>query len=147
MADRGRRRPRESADDQLALLVARGKTVRDAAAEIGMPERTAYRRSTEPEFQAKVRSFRRAMVEETLGVLTAEGVEAAKTLGQLQRPGTTPPAADETETPAGVRVQAARAILDLGGKYRQELDYDERLRRLEEAMGLAQQGPKKEGGG
>ena len=40
MADRGRR----NADDALALGLAVGKTLRDAAAAAGMAERTAARR-------------------------------------------------------------------------------------------------------
>lgn len=134
MADRGR--PSEAKDDALALRVAMGDTVRAAAQAVKMAERTAYRRSVEPAFREKVKALRQVMLDGTMGILTAAGERAARTLDRLLGPELEMPATGEGDAeveavPAQVRRQAARDILELGGKLRGELELTERVEAIE----------------
>jgi hypothetical protein len=85
----------------LALAVARGESVVDAAKAHGINERTAYRWSAEPEFKAQVDELRRRMVADAVGMLARSATRAVATLEELMG-GAAPPT---------VRLGAARAIL------------------------------------
>jgi hypothetical protein len=110
VAHRGRR----NADDALALALARGATLRDAAAEVGVGERTATRRWAEPTFRGRVAALRQDMV--------------ARCLGRM---------ADGSES---VRLGAARAMLELGVKVRESVELGERLDELEGLLSVLGQG-------
>ena len=79
MAHRGRR----NADDVLALELAAGKTLRDAALAAGIAERTATRRWADPEFRRLVSRHRGEMVGRAVGELADGVTDAAKTLREL----------------------------------------------------------------
>ena len=110
-----------SSDDRLALLIAAGKRVVDAAEEVGVSRRTAYRRHAHPEFRKKIRELRREMFDQALGTLAEAGVQAVGALKFLLG------SADER-----VRLNAAKATLQLGVQLREQLELDQRLAALED---------------
>jgi hypothetical protein len=116
VAHRGRR----NADEALALAVASGQTLRDAAAATGIGERTATRRCADPAFRRRVAELRGSMVQLALGRMADGMAEAADKPRQLL-------AADSES----VRLGAARALLELGVKLRESVELAERLDALE----------------
>ena len=116
MAHRGRR----NADEALALAVAAGQTLRNAAVAVGVSERTAARRWADPAFRCRVSQLRGEMVQRSLGRLADGVTEAADVLRQLL--------AAESEA---VRLGAARSLLELGVKLREPVELEERLAALE----------------
>lgn len=83
---------------------------------------------------ARVAEIRRDLVREAVGVLSSLSADAARVLGRLMQPSLEPVGEDDDRVPPHVRHAAARSILEMGPKLRQELDLDERVRRLEEAL-------------
>ncbi len=120
MAHRGRK----GADEALLLALACGATVEAAAQSVGLSERTAYRRLTNPTFRHRLQALRADMVQRTAGMLTAASMEAVKTLLALQK----------ESIPAAVRLGAARSVLELGMKVRETAELEQRLRALEERL-------------
>ena len=116
VAHRGRR----NADENLALALASGKTLRDAAAVVGIAERTATRRWADPTFRQRVAELRGEMVGHALGRMADGMGEAADVLRQLL--------GAESES---VRLGACRAILELGVKLRESVDLEERFAAME----------------
>jgi hypothetical protein len=116
MAHRGRR----NADDALALALAAGKTARDAAAELGVGERTVARRLADPGFRLRVNTLRGEMTQRAAGRLADGMATAADTLRGLLN----------AESDA-VKLGAARSLLELGAKLRESVELEERLANLE----------------
>src|SRR5262245_32721008 len=79
MADNGRRKR----DDALAVSLAGGATLRDAAAAAGIGERTATRRWTDAAFRRRVAELRGEMVGQALGRLADGMAPAADVLRAL----------------------------------------------------------------
>ncbi|HEY1378985.1 MAG TPA: hypothetical protein VGF55_19445 [Gemmataceae bacterium] len=122
MAHRGRR----TADDALAVALAAGRTVRDAATAAGVGERTATRRTADPAFQRRVVALRGEMVKAALGRMTDGMTEAADTLRALLH-----------ATSESVRLGAARALVELACKLRESADLAERVEVLEQRINHA----------
>jgi hypothetical protein len=118
MASNGR--PRRGADEALALALAFGATVRDAAATAGIGERTAHRRLEDDDFRKRVRELRSAMIDAAAGKLAGAMTAAADALQGLL-----------TAQSEAVRLGAARALLEMGLKLRDAGDIAERLAKLE----------------
>ena len=116
MAHRGRL----PADERLAVELASGKTVRDAASVAGVAERTAHRRLNDPEFRARVTSLRDEMVSRAAGRL-ADGMAAAADVLREQLAGT-----DE-----GIRHKAAVKLIELGLKVTELAELESRVSELE----------------
>jgi hypothetical protein len=116
MAGNGRR----NADETLALGLAAGQTLTDAAGKAGVSERTARRRQDDPAFRARVVELRRTMLQQSLGRMADGMTEAADVLRGLLK------ASSES-----VRLGACRAMLELGVKLRDTIDHEERLESLE----------------
>jgi hypothetical protein len=119
MAHRGRR----NADEVLALAVASGQTLRDAARATGVSERTAARCWAEPDFRRRVNALREDMTSAALGRLAHTMAAAADTLARLL--------SAETD---GVKLAAARSILQLGVDLRVSVELEERMREIEESL-------------
>lgn len=85
-----------------------------------------YRRLEEPAFQQRLQQVRSDMVLRTAGALTAASQEAVRTLLSLQK---------ET-VPPGVRLGAARAVIELGLKVREMAEIELRLAELEQRLGV-----------
>lgn len=117
MAHRGR----QNADDALAVALAAGQTLRDAAAAVGMGERTATRRWADPAFRQLVSRHRGEMVSRAVGELADGMTAAAKTLRALL----------DCESPA-VRLGAARSLLEIGVRACEAVELEERIRVLED---------------
>jgi hypothetical protein len=107
-----RQRNRQQTDHVLLMALACGSSIENAAVKAGVGVHTVRRRLSSPEFAKKLRDMKAGMVQRTAAVLTAAASEAVKTLLELQAP-TSPPA---------VRLNAARAIIELGTKLRENAD-------------------------
>jgi hypothetical protein len=123
MADNGRRKR----DDALAVSLAGGATLRDAAAAAGIGERTATRRWADAAFRRRVAELRGEMVGQALGRL-ADGMAAAADvlralLGAENSDGE--PRNEKT------RLAAAAKLLELGVRLRESVELEERLAALE----------------
>lgn len=70
-------------NDILALALAKGRSVADAAVEAGVGRRTAFRRLADPTFKARIQALRGEMVAEALGRLADGMSEAADGLHAL----------------------------------------------------------------
>ncbi len=113
---------RHNADDAIAAALAAGKIVRDAAAEVGVAERTIHRRLSEAGFRARVDELRSELVATALGRMADTMADAADTLRRLL--------GAESEA---VRLGAARSILELGCRLRESVELEQRLTTLEAA--------------
>jgi hypothetical protein len=111
---------RQNADEALALALAAGQCLRDAAHASGVSERTATRRWSDSAFRRRVNELRGEMVRRALGKMADGMTEAADTLRALLRA--------ESES---TRLGAARSILELGNKLRDCVEMEERLSALE----------------
>ena len=107
--------------DALVMGLARGLTVRSAAKLAGFSERQAHRRAAEPATKAKVNAVRAGLVHRATGILSAACADAAKVLHTLA-------ASAESE---GVRLAAAKAILETTLRLRESTEIVERLELLE----------------
>jgi hypothetical protein len=79
MAEIGRRKR----DDALLLALASGQTVRDAARSAGIGERTAGRRTADPDFRRRVAELRAELIGRALGKMADGMTAAADTLRTL----------------------------------------------------------------
>lgn len=111
-------------DRELALALAAGQTIKDAAEAAGLSERTAHRRLQSAEFLALVTKARSTMFERAAGRLASAAAAAAGTLADL--------AADAASD--GVRLSAAKAVLEAGMKWRDGQEFDQRLTKVEQAI-------------
>ncbi len=67
----------------LAFLVASGSTVKDAAEQLTIPERTAYRYASLPEFRQCVSRIRSEALDAAVGALNDLTAKAVKKLEEL----------------------------------------------------------------
>ena len=125
----------KKAQDVLLLALACGASVDAAASQAGLSPRTVYRRLATPGFRSQLSGLRADLVQRATGMLSAATLEAVKTLMSLQ----------EVSTPAAVRLGAARTIIELGLKMREEAELSERLAALEAALAPQQQQPTRHG--
>ena len=115
---------RKGGDAVLVAELAGGATVADAARAAGLSESTAYRRLRDDRFKRRVAEARAEMLRRAVAKLTGASVKAVETLEALL-----------TDDMAFARLSAARSILELGGKLREQLDLAERVAVLEERFG------------
>jgi hypothetical protein len=132
MADNGKR-------DLAALALAAGRTVRDAAAEVRMGERTLHRWLVEdPSFRARVDALRSELFNRAVGRLADQAVAAADRLGSL--------VGSDREA---VALAAAKAVLELGPRLREAAELQQQvdeLRQQVEAIRNGDPGTPKAGG-
>ncbi len=121
LAENGSLTPKQHA--ALAALVhPANRTIGAAAEAAGVPERTLYRWLEAPEFVTALEAAQAAAVGGAVRTLAALATEAAGTLGELLGAGYAP----------SVRLRAATAILEDVLRLREHLEFEERLRKLEE---------------
>jgi hypothetical protein len=123
VADDGGHSGREGADELLALALAQGQTVRDAAVTAGVSERTATRRWADADFRRRVSALRDDMVSRAVGTLADSMTEAAIRLRELLR--------SPNDT---VCLGAAKALLELPFKLRESFETQERLYELQQQL-------------
>ncbi len=114
---------RKNGDTTLVLALAAGTTVKDAAAQAGMGERTVYRRLENVEFQQRVTAARSEMVSRAVGLLADAATDAVSTMRGLL--------SAESES---VRLGAARGILELGTRLRETVELAAELQRLKDTV-------------
>lgn len=108
-------------DDQLAVALASGSSVRQAATVAGVSERTAFRRLNDLSFRKRVDEIRRVALEEATSKLSAAGSKAVDAMLDLLT----------SEVPPSTRLAAARAVLEFGCRLRETNDFETRLSELE----------------
>jgi len=118
------RNGRKNVGDSIALALASGATIAQAAEKAGCSPRTVYRRLEDLSFGKAVAELRSQMITQAAGQLAARMGEAVETLQTLLKA--------ESEN---VRLGASRSILEMAIRFREQLEIDERLRALEEYLG------------
>ena len=106
-----------SNDGALIAALIGGANVEDAAQAAGLSRRTAFRRLADPTFVRALNEAKRARLDRVVDVLTAGSLVAVTTLVDLLAPG----------TPPSVRHAAARTILDIDERRRQQAEIEARL--------------------
>jgi hypothetical protein len=108
-----------------ALAIARGLSVKEAAAETGVGLRTLHRwLADDSSFRLRVDQLRDELFSEVAGRLSNLGGRAVETLGELLG------SKDEK-----IRLQTARAILESASSFRQMTELSARLSALEQLAG------------
>lgn len=115
-------RKKPYSDHALMMALACGATVEAAARQVGVCERTAYRRIQKPGFKHDLQQIRSEMLQRAAAMLTAAAMESVKTLVELQKPSHS----------GAIRLGAARAILEIGAKLREMVELEARIAKLEE---------------
>ena len=115
---------RENADAGLLASLVSGATIANAASRAGIGERTAYRRLDDPSFRAELSGLRHQLLEDTVAEMTAASLEAARTLRALIGEGEA----------ATIRLGAARAILELGIRVRDQAELSGRVDAIETVL-------------
>jgi hypothetical protein len=117
---------RSAGDGVLIAALAAGATQEDAAAQAGVSERTVRRRLDDPGFSRQVSAARAEMVARAVAQLAAASTEAVETLRGL------------LGSPLDfARLAAARAILEVGMKMREQGELAERVEQLEARLNAA----------
>jgi len=107
-----------------ALLVSR--SVREAAGQAAIGERTAHRWLREPAFQAELQRLQDETLQQAVRVAVQMLTDALQTLAGVMN--------DQSVTPA-VRVSAAKAILESGIRFTEVVTLAERIAELEARLG------------
>jgi hypothetical protein len=110
-------------------------TIEEAAASAKVAPRTLRRWSTLPPFRAELARQRSRLIGDVLTELARASVEAARVLRDIA----------VGPAPAAPRVAAAKAILDMTGRFEEATTLEQRLSALEAAIGTGQ--PASGGGG
>ncbi|MGI8770936.1 MAG: hypothetical protein ACR2JE_05830 [Acidobacteriaceae bacterium] len=108
----------------LALLSCR--TIREAAERAKVAESTVLRWLTTPLFRNRYEAERRQLFESAKNALRSAAAGSVATLTAVQ---------EDQAAPAGARVTAAKAILELCMRIHENDDIIRRLERLEDATG------------
>jgi hypothetical protein len=112
--------------ERLALLLAGGRTIKSAAGEVKVGERTAFTWLADPRYRALVAGLRGRLLDDAVGRLADAAGKAVTTLcGLLDDPS------------SNVRLRASLGVLDTLLKVREHVEFEGRLARLE---GLADAG-------
>ncbi len=107
------------------------KSVGEAAASIGVGERTLYRWLTDPAFKVALSAAEGDLLDAATRRLLSLQDDAISTFeGMLS---------DDSEASATVKLRAAQAVLDYLLKLRELRDIEQRLTALEQAMAAQQQ--------
>jgi uncharacterized membrane protein len=114
---------RHTADAALIAALVAGRPSDEAADLAGVSVRTVYRRLDDPEFVAALEAARARVVNASTAALGKASTRAVRTLVTLM----------SWRKPAAIRLAAARAVLDLGAKYREQGELADRLAALEAA--------------
>ena len=120
MAGNGRPRTKEAVE-LVAVALAGGGTIREVAASTRVSERTIRRWLKKPGFVKRVGRFRAEAVLAGLNKLSDGMSKATNTLVGLLE-----------STDERVKLQAAKATIELGLRARDSLELEERIRQLEE---------------
>jgi transposase-like protein len=109
--------------DTVAVALASGATTAAAAKKGGVCERTVRSWMSQPRFRARVDRLRGEAVSSAVALLSKDMVSAAQVLKKLMR--------SQRED---VRLRAARAVLELGVRLRDEEELRRRVEELERRL-------------
>jgi transposase-like protein len=116
--------PPNAKKSRAAAALASGSTVKAAAKEAGVHQRTVFVWLRDPAFKAAVNKIRARLVDRTLGKLSAAATKSVTALEAL------------LDNPDGnIQARAATGILDRLVAYREHTDLVARLDELEAKMG------------
>jgi hypothetical protein len=107
-------------DTVLALTIASGTSIADAAVKVGVGRTTIYRKLENPDFARLVCEFRDKLIAVALGRIADNLTRAADALAGLL---------DAPEP--YIRIRAARALFSMGIRLRDSIDLTTRLRAVE----------------
>jgi hypothetical protein len=113
----------------LALALASGTSIQDAAEQAGISRRTVERCLAKPAFRRLVARLRGEMLATALGRLTDNMTRAADTVAALL---------DAPEP--HLRLRAARALMGFALKFRESVDVTDRIHDLERELASSRQG-------
>lgn len=111
---------RRNADAVLIAALAGGATIQAASAAARVAESTVYRRLRDDEFQRQISTARGEMIARAVGALADASAKAVTTLSDLLDA--------ENES---VALGAARSILEMGAKLRENIELERRIADLE----------------
>lgn len=109
-------------EDILALELARGRPLSEAARTAGLSLSTAKRRAAEEGFRPRVDALRGELFDRASGQLAGSTLRAAQIILEL---------AEDMATPAATRLAAARSILELARGFHETLALAARIEALE----------------
>lgn len=112
-------------DHTLLQALLRGESQAQAALACGLSERTIRRRVSTPAFKRSLRDARSETLRRTSDRLADAGLEAVTALFDLVR---------DVASPPSVRRAAARDLLDLSMRAREQLDLADRIEDLEQSI-------------
>ena len=122
MSEVAKRRPKT---EQVIAALLRGRTLKEAAAEVRMGYRTLKYWLASDWFRAEYNEAKKLLLDSTVNQLRTAGGEGVETLRDVARNRENPPAA---------RATAARGLLEVLLRAVETQDLAERLERLETAM-------------
>jgi transposase-like protein len=123
LEQRWQRMAHNGRQEAVLLLLAGGRTVRDAAVESGVSERTIHRWRNETAFRERERQLRGEMLAQGLGRLVEAMTEAAGVLRALL--------ASENEQ---VRLAAARSVIQLGNDLRKTVETEDAIEKISDRL-------------
>lgn len=107
----------------LAILIASGRTVRDAAPRAGVGESTAYHWYAQPEFRAEIDELRQQCADAALGKVTALLTAASDRLAVLVN-----------DPNSSVSMGAVRTVFDVRSKLRADAGLAQKVEELEKIV-------------
>jgi hypothetical protein len=113
--------------EAIALLLALGRTQKQAAAEAKVSERSVYNWLAEEPFRRRVQELQSEVFAQTVGRLAGVGGKAADTLERLLD--------SHNES---VALGAAKAVLECGPRLREAVVLEQRMKALEAAESARQ---------
>ena len=111
-------------DEKLMVALLNCPSVRAAAEETGIAERTIYKRLKRPDFRERFDAYRRQIITNACMALESRMSDAIECLADMMNDGGLSP---------GIRLRAARSIIEYGLRAYEMTDILPRLEALEEA--------------
>lgn len=112
-------------DNALISALLTCPTIKQAAESVGLSEQAVYSRLRKVDFRTKLQNARTTQFQVISSKLEDANFVALDTLINIL---------DDKETSAGIRVKAARTLLDLSLKNREQIDVISRIENLEEML-------------
>lgn len=103
-------------DEMIISALLTAGTIKQAAAAVGLSERTVYDRMNTGEFQALYKAAKADLIRSAVFSINSKLQEAIDTITEIM---------NDTETNAAVRLQAAQTILNNAGKFAARLQSNE----------------------
>ncbi|MFO0863926.1 MAG: hypothetical protein U0744_04615 [Gemmataceae bacterium] len=119
----------QSKDDILLQALLCGASMDVASKKAGMSRSAGYRRLANPKFAKQYREAKADLVKRATAILSAGSLEASKALLELTGP----------KNPPATRLGAARSVIELAAKLREQTEMEERMASLEERLDADQQ--------